>query len=514
MTELSKLVRTSTGWKWLVDGKPFIAYGGELHNSSASNLNYMEEKVWPYVKDLNLNTLLVPIYWEKLEPDEGNFDFSLLEGIISQARDNNMKLILLWFGLWKNGISSYTPKWVKTDTTRFWRAKDMYGKSMDVISPLCEEAINADKKTFEKFVTKVKEIDENNQTVIGIQVQNEIGLLGSDRDYSETAESIYQKEIPDDLAKLYNVSGNYDEAFGSNAPEYFMAYAYAQAVNQIAEAGKKIYKIPYFVNSWIEKYPWRPGVHPSGGPVAKFIPLWQKIAPEIDAVLPDIYVSDFNGVANEFAMYNNPLLIPEHRRDVQNISNVFYAIGKYQALCFAPFGIEDFLKDPESLTGIASPAVMKTLAIDTSAWEFTNTSEYLKKSYEILQGAQTLIEKCREENKVYSFMRMNEHERGSIIETEEYDIKIAYHPTTKTAPKSSGIILQTAKNEFYIIGTSFSYSFLSKKNRSYQVGILDYEEGNFIDGKWVGERTLNGDERYFMRIDMPQIQRVELYQYG
>ena len=63
-----------------VKGRPFIALAGEVHNSSSASLTYMEQKVWPYLEGMHLNTLVVPIAWETIEPEEGSYDFTVLEG--------------------------------------------------------------------------------------------------------------------------------------------------------------------------------------------------------------------------------------------------------------------------------------------------------------------------------------------------------------------------------------------------------------------------------------------------
>ena len=41
-----------------VNGEPFIVLGGELHNSSSSNLAYMENKVWPFIRQFSMNTVI------------------------------------------------------------------------------------------------------------------------------------------------------------------------------------------------------------------------------------------------------------------------------------------------------------------------------------------------------------------------------------------------------------------------------------------------------------------------
>ena len=78
----------------IVDGKPFLVLGGELGNSTASSFEYMRP-FWTKFKAMNLNTILVPAYWDLIEPEEGKFDFSLVDSIRNSSRKNNLKVILL-----------------------------------------------------------------------------------------------------------------------------------------------------------------------------------------------------------------------------------------------------------------------------------------------------------------------------------------------------------------------------------------------------------------------------------
>ena len=123
----SKLVKNEHGsWQLIVNGKPFIMLAGELHNSSASTTEYLNN-LWTPLKTLNLNTVLAPIAWEQFEPQEGIFDYTLIDNMIDGARKNGLKLSILWFGSWKNGESSYAPTWVKEDTKRFFRIQNIGG---------------------------------------------------------------------------------------------------------------------------------------------------------------------------------------------------------------------------------------------------------------------------------------------------------------------------------------------------------------------------------------------------
>ncbi len=237
-----------------VDGKEFPILGGELHNSSSSSLEYMQTHVWPWLHGLNLNTVLLPVTWEAIEPSENDFDFTLVEGLIRQAKDQQMKLVLLWFGLWKNGESHYVPLWVKKNTDRFTRVIGPYGKVFSTISPFCDAAIESDKKAFSALMAFLMENDPEH-TVIMVQIENEMGILGADRDYSVPAQEAFQQRIPECITELYGKDGTWERAFGADAAEVFMAWRYATVTEKIAAAGKGKKDIPMYVNAWLELHP-------------------------------------------------------------------------------------------------------------------------------------------------------------------------------------------------------------------------------------------------------------------
>ena len=104
-------------------GQALIPAGGKLGVTS------------PRLKSMNLNTVLVPVAWETIEPEEGKFDFSNVDGLLKGARDNDLRLVILWFGAWKNTYSSYVPAWVKRDQTRFARVQTSDGHGTERLSP-------------------------------------------------------------------------------------------------------------------------------------------------------------------------------------------------------------------------------------------------------------------------------------------------------------------------------------------------------------------------------------------
>lgn len=277
------------------------------------------------------------------------FSYGILDGLLRQARQRKMRLVLLWFGLWKNGESMYVPAWMKKDSQKYFRAQKGTGERMNTISPFCDAAVEKDRAAFTKLMAHIREQDKGYGTVIAMQVENEIGLLGTERDYCGTAQERFAQEIPDELAEMYQVSGTWAEAFGEDAGEYFMAYAFASALERITSGGQQAYPLPCYTNAWLKQHPWYAGSYPSGGPVKEVHRIWKSAAPSLFALAPDIYVPYTAAVIEAYSYPGNPLFIPEVRKDAATASYCLYAFLKCHALCYSPFGIEDLGLQPEEV---------------------------------------------------------------------------------------------------------------------------------------------------------------------
>lgn len=509
-----------------VEGKPFHARAGELHNSSASSLDYMKEKVWPALRPLHMNCVVAPVYWECIEPEEGSFDFSLLDGLVEQARQEKIRLVLLWFGLWKNSASTYVPGWVKRDEKRFWLVKAASGQSlgymggkMRIISPLCTEAVEADARAYAAMMKHIREIDETVSTVITMQVENEIGILGSARDHSETADAEFVKAVPEAVAQAFGVTGSWTEAFGENAEESFMAWHYGNALEKITAAGKKEYPIPMYVNAWLEQYPWNPGSYPSGGPQFKMFDMWKAAAPSLDFFAPDIYVDHYRDVCDEYASKGNPLFIPEVRQTADAAPFYFYAVGKHDAICFAPFGIEDML----GTAGNMDAAVLAQLNISADAMQAdANAGKILSAAYEMVANMEDIIAEAHKEGRIYGFLEQGD--KGITIKLKNFDVRLSYGaggfgmftaPKQPGAPVGGGFLIVLSDWEFVVVGTSLTVSILQKEGSGKIVDIERKEEGAYVDGEWKRGRILNGDE-LMMRSSlgsMPGAFRFKVFEY-
>ena len=498
-----------------VHGEPFFCLAGELHNSSASSLEYMEKEIWPKLEGLNMNSVILPLYWECIEPREGEYDFSLLDGIIAQARNHGMKLIFLWFGLWKNSESMYVPGWMKRDTETYFRVKKISGEPINTISPLCAAAVEKDRRAFTAIMERIRELDEEHSTVLFLQVENEIGLLGTERDYSEAANLAFSRNVPEELTEKLGLAPgkSWRETFGEDAEESFRAYWFARAVETIAASGRTVYPLPCYTNAWLRQYPWYPGSYPSGGPVKEMHRIWKAAAPSLFTLAPDIYVPYVPDVMDEYAYPGNPLVIPEVRKDAVTAAYCLYAFGQHSAICYSPFGIEELNMDP-ALVETPPREVMAALNIDPSAFDIAGSSAYLARAYDLVDQLKPLLLKYRGTDHIRSFVKHEETDYGAFFRFADYDLSVSYAPRMPGKPIAGGIVFELEKDRFLLAGMQAGFQFLPKPGVNRKTEILRLEEGTLADGEWVRGRILNGDEKMSLRLgDMPGCMLVELYQY-
>lgn len=358
----SSLHREDTFTQLLVEGKPFLILGGELGNSSAACTQDIE-RIFPKLQRMGLNTVLVPAYWDLIEPVEGQYDFTLTDKAIEQARANNLKIIFLWFGAWKNSMSCYTPLWFKTNYNKYPRAITQNGKPLEIASAFSDNVRQADNRAFTEWMKHIADVDKTHGTVIMIQIENEIGMLESTRDYSQAANQAFQAPVPEKLMNYLQKNekklhpqmlkkweaqgcprqGNWQAVFGSDiyTDEIFMAWHYANYVEELAQTARSIYNVPLYVNAAMNSRGRQPGEYPSAGPLAHLIDIWHCGAPSIDILAPDLYDNGFKDWVAQYHLHNNPLFIPEIRLADDDGVRAFYVFGEHDAIGFSPFSIED-----------------------------------------------------------------------------------------------------------------------------------------------------------------------------
>jgi hypothetical protein len=490
--QIPHLEKRGKATQLIVKGKPYLVLGGELYNSSSSSLEYLKP-ILPRLKSMNLNTVLVAVSWQLVEPVEGKFDFALVDGILKEARVNNLHVILLWFGTWKNGLSHYTPAWVKKDEFRFPRIVLENGKSTETISALSSSAMQADAHAFGALMKHVKMVDGVKNTVVMVQVENEVGIIGSARDHSDLANAQFAKAVPaaliyhleyyknelqPSLLKLWQTagaktSGTWTEVFGDSpaTDEAFMAWHYGNYINTVTKAGKAAYNIPMFINTWVvQPEDKTPGDYPSGGPQAHVHDIWRAAAPLIDIKAPDIYLPDFKGITAMYQHPWNPIFIPESFSGINGAANAFYLIGERNGMGYSPFGI-----DKQEAVPAKTP---------------------IAEAYSVLSQLQPQILKAQTKGSIRAFI-LNKTDSIQHFELGNYKITVTLKTDWKgvtLTDKGYGLIIYSGPDEFTLAGSNINVSFVPVTSGLAKAGLQTVTEGGYINGVWKPGRILNGDE--------------------
>ncbi|HEV8133534.1 MAG TPA: DUF5597 domain-containing protein [Pyrinomonadaceae bacterium] len=514
-TRAPYLRKQGTATQLIVDEKPFLVLAGELGNSSSSNAEYMRS-IWPKLAAMNLNTVLIPVYWELLEPTEGKFDFSLIDGLVQDARKYNLRLVPLWFASWKNSMSSYAPSWVKTNQKRFPRSQERTGNGMEILSPFSRENVETDARAFAAFMRHLRETDGNDHTVIMIQVENEIGMIPDSRDRSAIANELFAQSVPSELINYlqqhkeglvpefravwqgngFKTRGTWEEIFGKGpgTDELFMAWYFARYANRVADAGKAEYSLPMFVNAALIRPGHLPGQYPSAGPLPHLMDVWRAGAPKIDFLSPDIYFQNFAEWVRRFDQAGNPIFIPEAMPAPIDSVNGMYAIGQHNAIGFSPFSID---------------------SLDEQ------TTDALTSSYDLLKQLSALILERQGKDSIAGLLPEGPEQRApQQLRLGDFILNITFdRPSSQNSNVlSGGLVLATGPDEYLFAGTGLTITFETEKPGDPIVGLLSVDEGRYVNGQWTPGRRLNGDQTHQGRhVRLPSgrfgIQRVKLYRY-
>lgn len=523
----------------IVEGQPWLALGCELKNSSSTSAEYMAP-IWKKLQGKGLNTVIGSVSWEQIEPVEGEFDFKAVDDMINGARGAGMKLVLIWFASWKNGLTSYVPGWVQKDTARFPLAMTSTGGRLPVLSTLGEESCAADSKAFAALMRHIREVDAAQQTVIMMQVENEVGLHGETRDHCPAAEEAFASAVPSALtawltshellpetsepwtAAGNRTSGTWTEVFGEGdaADEFFMAWNYASYIDKVTAAGKAEYDIPMYANAWIvQPADEHPGDYPSGGPQAQCHDIWRAAAPHIDFLSPDIYLPDYPAVLDLYSRNGNPVFVPEATQGMIGAASAVYTFGN-AGFGYSPFGLDSYLDRPSNQPLFDCYKALGSISdkiLDAQA-EGRIGAAWLKGSNpEVFESEFTLGD--------WKFL-------CSLVSSGGYSGGAPNLLVGSHNPQDCGYVLAIDEGDgnMLVMGANARVQFRTANGEGV-ANVCKVIEGYFEEGQWHPLRWLDGDEMQ-LRFDMldcveqglsgaglnfpgttPGFVRIELYKY-
>jgi hypothetical protein len=476
----------------VVQGRPFLIRGGELGNSSAGT-SVQADIILPEMARMRLNTVLMPLGWEQVEPEEGTFDFRILDHWIDVARRQNLHLVLLWFGSWKNAFSEYAPAWVKADTRRFPRAQSTDGTPLEILSTLGTETLRIESRAFAAVMAHLREKDQEQQTVLMVQVENEMGYLGPGRDRSGEANKQFDGAVPQELVRRllarrtelspelaahFNPQGTlWSEVFGDAAGEVFMTWRYATWVESVAQAGKKEYPLPMYVNAQLPYLMERPGEYPSGGPHPYYLEVYRAMAPAIDFYAPDVYWPEFEYWVKRYEIRGNPIFIPEAKID-SAAWNALYAYGAANAIGFCPFGIESL--HPPASPSDPEPAIVQVYAAINGLEDMLTAAQSAGRTRGVVLHANS--PRARQSVALGGYLFEASLSRG-------------WSTGALLANDGGMLLIESRPDEFFVVGSGLTVKMSRDPDTDARIsGIASIEEVTRAGAEWAVSARLNGDQ--------------------
>jgi beta-galactosidase GanA len=518
-----KLVKQGTATQLQVQGKPMLLLAGELGNSSDTSEAYMAPH-WKRLRAMHLNTVLAPVSWELIEPKEGQYDWSSVDTLIRNARANNLHLVFLWFGAWKNSMSTYVPAWVKRDQARFPRAQLPSGQGVDILSSMAPATLAADQKIFAALLAHIKAVDAQQNTVLMVQVENEIGMLPVARDYGPQADAAYRGQVPAELMSYlqqhHDTGPRHASALGGQWRQnqrhmgrgVRAGHGLGRNFHRLALCALCRWADPRWQGRLRSADVCQCGAEPARsrarrisqrGPLPHLIDVWKAGAPALDFLAPDIYFTNFVDIVNTYKRPDNPLFIPEaNNADHPQVpGNAFYAIGKLDAIGFGPFSIESVDEKPGALAG----------------------------AYDVLEQISPQILAAQGLGRMSGFRPRALYDGTLIYEpvTErigDYRFTVSFADIVKPEAtpetgKAGAVIVQTGPEDYIVAGQGVTVTFEPVGPGPRLAGIDSAWEGHFdAQNRWIAGRLLNGDQTHQGRhIQLApgefQIQRIKLYRY-
>ncbi|HHX11652.1 MAG TPA: DUF5597 domain-containing protein [Clostridiales bacterium] len=506
------------------NGQAMLLLGLQAHNSSTGT--DMIKKTIHAISLYGGNLLEAAIYWNSVEANKDEYDMTSVKELIDEAREANLKLIILWFATSKNGHPTYAPEYIKLNPDVYHIALGPDKAPVPSLSPHCEATLHRDKKAFVEMMSFIKKYDQKKKTVIAVQIENEMGYANTDRDYSIKAEEDYIKPLNEEVRKIVLEDTGLEDmdqstfdkstwrgCFGRHAHEAFSAWYHAIYINEIAKAGKEVYDLPLITNVMIgeQGYEEAGRCYNGGAAVGRVLDIWKLGAPYLDMICPDIYNQDkeeFERICSRYARKDNALFIPEAPiAGEATAMNALIAIAKYNAVGFSCFGAESALHNDGTLLESARPVAITMKAIASLSpllIKYRNTGAV----HCFVQGEfkNQMHLKLPKYHVVAHFVR-NEGRRQSYGSTINMR---AEENLWNLNERGRALLIQTAEDEFYASGAGVAFDFIRRPDpmddnpyihissrQSGQLNFLSVEEGHFTEDGWVTDYVRNGDEANF-----------------
>lgn len=490
--ELPRIEKRSDGqFQFLIDGEPFVILGLQWACESCFSKEVMNP-LFAQAARLHANTAVLPLYWREVEPKEGRYDYAMIDERIRRAEENGLRVILLWFATWKNGEEFYAPDYIRSNPKVYRYSTDREGKKLVSLCPSCEATRERDARALSGIMAHLRDFDARH-TVIMVQVENEPGIIGSDRCYCPECNERFERE-----------RDRWVTEWGDHAAEAFGASLLCAYIDHVAERAKAAHPLPLYMNVAfglsVHSELAVPGrEHFATGAVTYLYPLYRTNLKHVDIIAPDIYhhgYSDFLRISEVYATETNPYYVAETSSSTTGRAecNAFYAIGRHGAVGFDPWAIDS-----------PFPERFGPPLVDPIGGEWGPQAYALRDSYHAISSAMVQIAEAQGTARIATFVQ----EAGDRVAAHRFsdcDVVVNYHEPEGTG---RGIVIQEGDGTYIVVGVGFSVNFRTHAPAGRPIRIASVEKGRFEGREW---RCLFPVEHYRVMMLEPYAARVRLEQ--
>ena len=498
--------------QFIVDGKPFLALSGELNNTDLLQRGIHEDRVAGAGQQGSPQHRPDGHGLELDRPEEGKYDFSIADAAIEDARQNNVRIAWLWFASWKNGLSSFPPPWVKANQERFPRAQLAGGRSVEVLSTLSENNREADARAFAALMRHVREVDKTHRVIL-VQIENEMGLMGDSRDRSPLADAAFAKPVPKELmdylqknkdtllpefrkiweATGFKTSGTWEEVFGKGPGQGrrdlhgLELLALCQPRGRGRQAGIPHPDVRERLDRPAHRQPARrlSQRRPASSHARHLARGRSPGRPAVPGYLP----ARFRRIDGHVRRNGNPLFVPESTGDISGAAHAFYLIGQHNGLGYSAMGI-----DSMGRTEVEGPDFFQ----ESSRGQPPIERRPFPMAYEALGQLAPFILEHQSKGTIAAAM-VNKQNPEMQVKLGDYTLTVGLQRDPRTfnvVPDLTGygLFMLEGPNEYLMAGNNIQVVFTPNTPGPEIAGLAWQESGKFVDGKWVRNRILGGDD--------------------
>ena len=175
-------------------------------------------------------------------------------------------------------------------------------------------------------------------------------------------------------------------------------------------------------------------------------------------------------------------------------------------MCYSPFGFEDI-----GLPFTATQGILFGMDTDDELLKTPQNAEEYTKINGLLNGMMSLLAEAYGTRHLQA--SISENGKNEVLSFVSYDFNIFYESRFLQTRSGACLVLEHEENEFFVIVKDCGLDIRSTKVEVPYTDFLSVDEGHFLDGMFISECRLNGDEITTMSFEGVHLLKIRVFSY-